>query len=1379
MACLASVPLLSVMAGAQSASAEASTAIMATGTATCVGVSGSINFNPPITSSATSGSETATTTLALSNCTQGGQTDLPSTTVTGAFTSATTFEDNGCADVLSGTNASANVDWTGADPAPTDGIAPTSMTWAGTGNADAQNPSGFIGLASTSTSATGSYAGPSSATIFGNITRAQLMTDCGTADGVSTLTIASGVVSAGVTATAPAVTSAASTTFTEGNPGTFTVSVSSPGTTNLLCLGNLPMGITFVADATGASGVLSGTPLPGSAGTYALEIASMDGNGLFTSQPFTLTVAASAVPFVSEVSPGSGGNDSLSVTITGNNFTRTDNAHPLPTVDFGTTPATVVTLNSSTSITATEPDGAAAGPVDVTVTTVNGISPVRTSDEFTYNLPPQPPNVVEADPEGLGLFVSWAPNVTTDAVTSYTATASVAPGYAGTVPAGCSSPSPVTVSGSDTGTEIPGLCASVPYTSTVSATNGYGTSAGALADPRDGQSSAGAQDPASGPSNPAVPLETQPPSQPLITTVQNRSKSLTVSWNPPSQVGGDPVTSYELTAAATGLSSVTDTIPGSKTEFTLKKLANGATYDLDLTATSAAGTSTAAEASGVPVTKLAPGEPTGLAVVPDGNGSLDVSWAPPTDLGTKKLKHYVLTYTVSSEDPPLSAVKAGHSPAKGHPGKVTLKASVTSHILTGLSSGSYYDVSVVATSGAGTGPARTTAIPVTPNVTLNPGTVQLTAPTMAALQSDVSGTLTWPSPVPTQLDSLHAGNVLMAMSSATMPQGLLGLVQSVYPTPSGGLLVTTTDASPTQAFLTFSYSLSGAPPGETAGAAQPLSAGVVNGAQPDFQGSFPINYGTCSGDATNICVNSTFNYYVNISGSINWGCTEHSFLGVKFCLPNILPDSISLAADAGVGVVASLILNVNEDTTISILDFSLGDIQVGPISIVPKITINLKLSGKASLNTGLNGQLGGGFECSIGDNSGCNSQPDQNAVSTNSFSSTATGSGSGSAALDVIPQLCAYDALCVNVTAEAKLAATTNINGSPYFSLCPTISVKAGVNVNIFGYQKQWDGTIYSHTFSCATITSNPTKLVVSVVSQPSGTCNVNVGSSVAQLQGTRTDGASDPPVTFTLLNPIAGDSVTASGSLTTGAIVTQFGRLLQIQATDSTGLKGELNCNIGGQDSGIVPTGLVDQYGNDQETTSWTAPNNPPGIAILGYRVCAASASQTSCTDAAGTSAIESTRSFGPSVYEISVYAVESTGNASPPLTDAVVAAPAISNAALTLESDLDVVITGEGFGSSPSGAPVSTGCGASGSDYTNNAIVFQDYRSGALNWTAGQPGDCIGVSLLNYSSTQVEYDLGNAYGVGQSTVQDGDTVIITIDGAQFTEIASVTVNN
>lgn len=1373
MACLASVPLLSIVAGAPSASAAAATAITATGSATCVGVSGTVSFNPPITSSTTVGSETATTTLTLSNCTQSGQTDVSSATVTGAFSSAATYSDNSCADVLGGTYSSADIDWTGADPAPPDGIAPTSMTWAGTANADAQSPSNFVGLASMATFATGSYGGTSSATIFGGLTRSQLMTACATAGGVSTLTITSGVVSAGVASTAPAVTSAASTTFTEGTPGTFTVSVSSPGTTNLLCLGNLPMGVTFVADPTGSSGVLSGTPPPGSAGTYALEIDSLDQNGLFTSQPFTLTVAASAVPFVTAVSPSSGGNTSLSVSITGVNFTGLGNAPPA--VDFGTTPSTVVTLNSSTSITATEPDGAAAGPVDVTVTTTGGTSPTRPQDQFNYNLAPEPPNVVEADPEGLGLFVSWAPNVTTDAVTSYTATASVASGYGGTVPSGCSSPPSVTVSASDTGAEISGLCAAVPYTSTVSATNAYGTSAGTFAGTKGTKSAAGNQGQASGPSNPAVPLATQPPSQPLITSVQDRSKSLIVSWNPPSQVGGDPVTSYQLVAAATGHGSVAATIPGTKTQFTLKKLANGVAYSLSLTATSAAGTSTAAEAPGTPAAKTAPGEPAGLAVVPDGNGNLDVSWAPPTDPGTKKLKHYVLTYTVSSENAPVSAVKAGHPLAKGHPGTVTLKASVTSYVLAGLSSGSYYDVSVVAKSGAGTSPARTTDIAVTPNVTLNPGTLQLTAPTVAALQSDVSGTLTWPSPVPSQLNNLHAGNVLMALSSATMPQGLLALVQSVYPTPSGGLVVNTTDASPTQAFLIFSYSLSGAPPGETTGTAEPLSAGVVNGAQPLIQGSFPINYGTCSGDSTSICVNSTFNYHVNISGGINWGCTNHTHFGITLCIPHFLPDSISLSADAGVGVVASLVLNVNENTTISILDLSLGDIQVGPISIIPKITINLKLAGKASLKTGLTGQLGGGFRCSLGDGKGCSSQPDQNSVTPNSFSSTATGSGSGSAALDVLPQLCAYGALCVNVTAEAKLDATTNINGSPYFSLCPTISVKAGVNVDLLGLKDQWDGTIYSHTFTCATITSNPTKLVVSVASQPAGTCNVNVGAGVAQFQAARTDGASDPPITYTLLNPIAGDSVTALGSLTTGSIVTMFGRLLQVQATDATGLKGELNCNVGGGTSGVVPTGLLDSYGDSQETTSWTAPRNPNGIAILGYRVCVTSASQASCSDVAGTTITKSTRSLGSTLWEISVYALESTGNASPPLIDAAVAAPSISD--VTLENGLGVTIDGNGFGSAPSGTEVSNTCGATGSNYTQNAIVFEDYRSGILNWTAGQPGDCVGLFLLSYSNTEVQFDLGNAYGLGagQVSVEDGDVVTVIINGTQFTEVATV----
>jgi hypothetical protein len=71
-------------------------------------------------------------------------------------------------------------------------------------------------------------------------------------------------------------------------------------------------------------------------------------------------------------SPASGplsGTPATSVTITGTGFDSNGGLAGSVAVDFGNNPATSVTVNSDTSITATSPAGAAAGPVDVTVGT--------------------------------------------------------------------------------------------------------------------------------------------------------------------------------------------------------------------------------------------------------------------------------------------------------------------------------------------------------------------------------------------------------------------------------------------------------------------------------------------------------------------------------------------------------------------------------------------------------------------------------------------------------------------------------------------------------------------------------------------------------------------------------------------------------------------------------------------------------------------------------------------------------------------------------------------------------------------------------------------------------------------------------------------------
>ena len=92
------------------------------------------------------------------------------------------------------------------------------------------------------------------------------------------------------------------------------------------------------------------------------------------------------------VSPSSGpAAGGTTVSITGTGFASS------ATVKFGGTAATGVTVNSSTSITATSPAG--VGSVDVTVTTPGGTSATSANDQFTYvSTGTAPPGVAPGPP---------------------------------------------------------------------------------------------------------------------------------------------------------------------------------------------------------------------------------------------------------------------------------------------------------------------------------------------------------------------------------------------------------------------------------------------------------------------------------------------------------------------------------------------------------------------------------------------------------------------------------------------------------------------------------------------------------------------------------------------------------------------------------------------------------------------------------------------------------------------------------------------------------------------------------------------------------------------------------------------------------------------
>lgn len=110
---------------------------------------------------------------------------------------------------------------------------------------------------------------------------------------------------------APTFSSPASTGFTVGTPGSFTVTAQGTPTPTVSVSGSLPAGVTFTPNSNG-TGSLTGTPAQGTAGTYNLVMTASNGVGAPATQPFTLSVAGSLLA-VDDTFTGAIGNTQFGV----------------------------------------------------------------------------------------------------------------------------------------------------------------------------------------------------------------------------------------------------------------------------------------------------------------------------------------------------------------------------------------------------------------------------------------------------------------------------------------------------------------------------------------------------------------------------------------------------------------------------------------------------------------------------------------------------------------------------------------------------------------------------------------------------------------------------------------------------------------------------------------------------------------------------------------------------------------------------------------------------------------------------------------------------------------------------------------------------------
>jgi PEP-CTERM motif len=103
-------------------------------------------------------------------------------------------------------------------------------------------------------------------------------------------------------------------------------------------------------------------------------------------------------------------------------------------------------------------------------------------------------------------------------------------------------------------------------------------------------------------------------------------------------------------------------------------------------------------------------------------------------------------------------------------------------------------------------------------------------------------------------------------------------------------------------------------------------------------------------------------------------------------------------------------------------------------------------------------------------------------------------------------------------------------------------------------------------------------------------------------------------------------------------------------------------------------------------------------------------------------------------------------------------------------------IIIAGSGFLPEPVGDD-SPGGGAFGQDFGPDVTTFSINDGGMFSFTAGQDGDTIGLTNINYTDTLISYQLGENYAAFfqiQYALENGDPFTIFVNGTEFTGTVS-----
>lgn len=300
--------------------------------------------------------------------------------------------------ITSGSSATFSVGGAGTFSVTTTGFPAPALTETGalpTGVTFTDNGNGTAALAGTPAAGT-------SGTYTLSVKAANIVS---TATQTFTLTVDNG----------PVITSANSTTFTQGVAGSFTVTTTGTPTPSITESGApLPAGVTFVDNGNGTA-TLAGTVPTGNVGTYLLTIKATNSVSTAT-QSFTLTV--NSVPAITSA------NNTTFIVGTAGTFKVTATGFPNVTLtETGALPSgvTFVDNGNNTATLAGTPAAGSNSTYTFTITANNGVSPNFTQ---SFTLTVNPPAALVVSP-ATGSLPSGAQNTSYN--TSISATGGIQP----------------------------------------------------------------------------------------------------------------------------------------------------------------------------------------------------------------------------------------------------------------------------------------------------------------------------------------------------------------------------------------------------------------------------------------------------------------------------------------------------------------------------------------------------------------------------------------------------------------------------------------------------------------------------------------------------------------------------------------------------------------------------------------------------------------------------------------------------------------------------------------------------------------------------------------------------------------------------------------